>query len=271
MTRTWAYQTCCYIHDDDSQWPSVYHSSKTCKEREEVLNRAGQNQIIRLSHWYPDTEYSGCVITKHNKEIPASKSSTTPKPTDPSKTKKNTTKVQPPEPSYYDQFLKTTQNPKPTPTLTDSNTTWYELVPTDDLNTTAVPEDELWESIGPRDNGSHFGNLNDEVEILFDNRSKSGHKIKRSLDLYDRYRRRRLNAQPSGAGSPPEKEHLTVTCHNSRRFRSARERWWFIAISNCDNNKGLDVRYKFLMTNGMDGDFWHEHFSADEFMSSPSS
>ncbi|XP_026739984.1 transmembrane protein 145-like [Trichoplusia ni] len=251
-------------YDDDSQWPSVYHSSKTCKEREDVLNRAGQNQIIRLSHWYPDTEYSGCVITKHNKEIPASKSSTTPKPTEPSKTKKNSTKVQPPEPSYYDQFLKTTQNPKPT--LTDTNTTWFELVPTDDLNfTTAAPEDELWESIGPRENGSHFGNLNDEVEILFDNRNRSGHKIKRSLDLYDRFRRRRLNSQSGGAAANPEKEHLMVTCHNSRRFRSARERWWFIAISNCDNNKGLDVRYKFLMTNGMDGDFWHEHFSADEF------
>ena len=39
--------------------------------------------------------------------------------------------------------------------------------------TTVAPEDELWESIGPG-NGSHFGNLNDEVEILFDNRNRSG-------------------------------------------------------------------------------------------------
>nr|XP_049707431.1 transmembrane protein 145 [Helicoverpa armigera] len=252
-------------YDEDSQWPSVYHSSKTCKQREEVLNRAGQNQIIRLSHWYPDTEYSGCIITKHNKELPAAKSTTPPKPTDPpKKTPKNTTKLQPPEPSYYDQFLKTTtHNPKPT--LTDSNnTTWYEIVPTDDVNTTMGPDDELWESIGPG-NGSHFGNLNDEVEILFENRNRSGHKMKRSLDLYERFRRRRLNSEAHSLPSQSAKERLLVSCHNSRRFRSARERWWFIAISNCDSNKGLDVRYRFLMTNGPDGDFWHEHFSADEF------
>ncbi|KAJ8706313.1 hypothetical protein PYW08_010939 [Mythimna loreyi] len=255
-------------YDEQSQWPSVYHSSKTCKEREEVLNRAGQNQIIRLSHWYPDTEYSGCIITKHNKEMPAAKqSTTTTKPTDPPKKQKNSTKLQPPEPSYYDQFLKTTtRNPQPTLSDTNnSNTTWFELLPTDNLNfTTMLPEDELWESIGPG-NGSHLGNLNDEVEILFDNRNRSRHKIKRSLDLYERFRRRRLNAEAHSSASQSEKERLLVSCHNSRRFRSARERWWFIAISNCESNKGLDIKYKFLMTNGPDGDFWHEHFSADEF------
>lgn len=41
-------------------------------------------------------------------------------------------------------------------------------------------------------------------------------------------------------------------------------RWWYIAISNCGSNKGLDVWYKFRMTNGAPGDFWNEHFSADE-------
>jgi len=29
--------------------------------------------------------------------------------------------------------------------------------------------------------------------------------------------------------------------------------------------QGLSMRYKFLMTNGQPGDYWHEHFSADEF------
>ncbi|CAH0699539.1 unnamed protein product [Spodoptera exigua] len=267
-------------YDDDTQWPSVYHSSKTCKQREEVLNRAGQNQIIRLSHWYPDTEYSGCIITKHNKELPAAKSTTTTKATEPPvKKPKNSTKLTPPEPSYYDQFLKTTTRDPKAITDPNTNTTWFELQPTDGNFTTMTPEDELWESIAPG-NGSHFGNLKDDVEILFENGNRSGHKIKRSLDLYERYRRRRLNAEPKALASQSEKEHLVVSCHNSRRFRSARERWWFIAISNCESNKarwsmiiiptincfqGLDIRYKFLMTNGPDGDFWHEHFSADEF------
>ncbi|CAH1099536.1 unnamed protein product [Psylliodes chrysocephalus] len=57
----------------------------------------------------------------------------------------------------------------------------------------------------------------------------------------------------------------TVTCHNARRFRSSRERWWFIVISNCNGAKGINIKYKILMTNGPPGDYWHEHFSADEF------
>lgn len=33
-----------------------------------------------------------------------------------------------------------------------------------------------------------------------------------------------------------------LTCHNVRRFRSARERWWFLAISNCNASKVRAVR-----------------------------
>ncbi|XP_037875212.1 uncharacterized protein LOC105842284 [Bombyx mori] len=263
-------------YDDQNQWPSVYHSTKTCKDREAILNKAGQNQIIRLSHWYPDTEYSGCIVTKANKELPASKSSI--KPTsitvNPFYKQKNTTNSEPKDPSYYDQFLKTTTAPATTPlnqqsTVSHANsTTWYELLPADNLNfTTAFPEDDLWESIGPHANESTLGNLQD-VEILFDDRYKSTRKIKRStIGIYERYRRRRLHSEAGGslASNGDRTEKLIVSCHNSRRFRSARERWWFIAISNCDSSKGLDVSYKFLMTNGASGDFWHEHFSADEF------
>ncbi|XP_053622160.1 transmembrane protein 145-like [Plodia interpunctella] len=260
-------------YDDDSQWPAVYHSSKTCKQREAVLNKAGQNQMIKLSYWYPDTEYSGCIIRRDDKEMPAEKSSTTstqetPSTKKPQKKPKNGTKPQLPlDPAYYDQFLKTTTS-GPISTIVDGNaTTWYELYPTDDLNiTTVLPDDDLWENVGGDRNGSQFSNLKD-VEILFGDKNNSSHKIKRStFELYERYRRRRLNSQPSQpAGNRNTVEKLVVSCHNSRRFRSARERWWFIAISNCDSSKGLDVRYKFLMTNGPDGDFWHEHFSADEF------
>ncbi|ODM91820.1 Transmembrane protein [Orchesella cincta] len=68
----------------------------------------------------------------------------------------------------------------------------------------------------------------------------------------------------------PEEEEETVTstklvCTAKRNFRSARERWWFITVSSCNNTRGLDVKYKFRMTNGFKGDYWYEHFSADEF------
>ncbi|XP_038219824.1 transmembrane protein 145-like [Zerene cesonia] len=257
-------------YDDESQWPSVYHSSMTCKDREAVLNKGGQNQIVKLSHWYPDTEYSGCIVTRANKELPAAKS-TSPKPTVKTtvKPKNNPNKNDlPSDPAYYDQFLKTTTTPTKSTmdvtTKSTNSTTWYELIPDDFNATTVIPEDELWENIGPVKNTSLTETLKD-VEILFDNNyNHSGHKIKRSIELYERYRRRRLNSESYQSGFS-ETERMIVSCHNSRRFRSARERWWFIAISNCDSPKGLDVRYKFLMTNGPDGDFWHKHFSADEF------
>lgn len=57
---------------------------------------------------------------------------------------------------------------------------------------------------------------------------------------------------------------VTVICHNVGGFTSSRQRWWYIAVANCGSNKGMDIRYKFKMTNGATGDFWHEHFSADE-------
>ncbi|XP_055947985.1 transmembrane protein 145-like [Argiope bruennichi] len=52
-------------------------------------------------------------------------------------------------------------------------------------------------------------------------------------------------------------------CHSRRTFQSRRERWWFIAISNCDANLGLFLRYRFTMTND-EHNLWFKHFSADE-------
>eukprot|EP00090_Calanus_glacialis_P004545 TRINITY_DN13400_c0_g1_i1.p1 TRINITY_DN13400_c0_g1~~TRINITY_DN13400_c0_g1_i1.p1 ORF type:complete len:549 (+),score=97.43 TRINITY_DN13400_c0_g1_i1:261-1907(+) len=54
-------------------------------------------------------------------------------------------------------------------------------------------------------------------------------------------------------------------CRGSRNFKTARERWWFVAISNCQSAKGLKLRYKFWLTNGEPWDFLHYHYSADEF------
>ncbi|CAG9577154.1 unnamed protein product [Danaus chrysippus] len=219
-----------------------------------------------MSHWYPDTEYSGCILTQSNKELPASKSTTATVPVTTTKKTNSTKNDLPKDPLYYDQFLKTTTS-KPKTTIIDANSTiWYELLP-ENISTTVLPEDE-WENIGPQENDTQMEKLKD-VELLFDNTNSSSLKIKRStFELYERFRKRRLYSESNQNGqssSNTETVKFIVTCRNSRRFRSARERWWFIAISNCGSAKGLDVRYKFLMTNGPSGDFWHEHFSADEF------
>ncbi|KAF2363818.1 Intimal thickness related receptor IRP [Trinorchestia longiramus] len=52
-------------------------------------------------------------------------------------------------------------------------------------------------------------------------------------------------------------------CRGHRVFASSRERWWFIAVSNCEATKGLNLRYRFSLTNGYS--YWYKHFSADEF------
>ncbi|XP_060067764.1 transmembrane protein 145-like [Ylistrum balloti] len=53
------------------------------------------------------------------------------------------------------------------------------------------------------------------------------------------------------------------------KFRSMRERWWFIAVSRCDQTRGtgrgLNLTYSLHLTNGDDGDLLHQEFSADEF------
>lgn len=98
-----------------------------------------------------------------------------------------------------------------------------------------------------------------EVEELFESHKKNERIIDNDDNSVDgRYRR----SNPS----MPFRSYQTyvVQCHNAGTFKSTRERWWFIAIANCGNNKGLDIKYRFKMTNGASGDFWHEHYSADE-------
>lgn len=87
--------------------------------------------------------------------------------------------------------------------------------------------------------------------------------------LGDNVRVSRQRRSPFKLPQRGTRETFIVKCHNAGSFVSSRERWWFIAISNCNSNKGLDVKYKFKMTNGKSGDFWHEHFSADERLIPP--
>ncbi|RMX60692.1 hypothetical protein pdam_00014526 [Pocillopora damicornis] len=53
-----------------------------------------------------------------------------------------------------------------------------------------------------------------------------------------------------------------LECTGDRRFVSSRERWWYLAVSNCKSTKGLLLKYRLEMTNG--DTFWKKHFSADE-------
>ena len=42
---------------------------------------------------------------------------------------------------------------------------------------------------------------------------------------------------PSGCELVPVGDENILECSGSRSFRSARERWWYIAVSHCDNPK----------------------------------
>lgn len=46
-------------YDTEDQWPSVYKTNKSCREKEGVL-KLEQNQIINLTTKYPYSELSGC-------------------------------------------------------------------------------------------------------------------------------------------------------------------------------------------------------------------
>lgn len=91
-----------------------------------------------------------------------------------------------------------------------------------------------------------------EVEELFESNAKES-SVRQSASS-QRFSRRNRGTR----------ETWLVRCHNGGKFSSARQRWWYIAISNCGSDKGLDITYRFKMTNGPEGDFWSEHYSADE-------
>lgn len=97
-----------------------------------------------------------------------------------------------------------------------------------------------------------------EVEELFKTQTQTEYLQKDTENYKSRQRR--------SESWPFRRQHdaYIVRCHNAGTFKSSRERWWYIAISNCGSDKGLDITYRFKMTNGNPGDFWNEHFSADE-------
>ncbi|KAJ6223065.1 hypothetical protein RDWZM_001610 [Blomia tropicalis] len=64
--------------------------------------------------------------------------------------------------------------------------------------------------------------------------------------------------------TPDENNVTWYRCVHHRTFQSYRERWWFIALDNCDTQMGLKLHYRITMTNSQ-SNMWLRHFSADQF------
>jgi hypothetical protein len=173
------------------------------------------------------------------------------------------------DPTYFDRFLKSTSE---MPWSTTDNP--FSSSMSDDLNFTDVDIENfnatdiktlIFDQNSQDNDLENTTEYRNDVEEMFDDSHENANRTKRQA--YPQY----------------ERKTLLISCHNAGGFTSARQRWWYIgngcgcfscckiktdfspiALANCGSNKGMDVRFKFKMTNGPPGDFWHEHFSADE-------
>ncbi|XP_060534334.1 transmembrane protein 145-like isoform X2 [Cylas formicarius] len=230
-------------YDTDDQWPAVYKSAKSCKERESVLN-VQQNQIVNLTARSAATrDFSGC-------QFRPSMPPTTPRPL-------YTINIPTPKkPNRSKGHVKIT-----TTTTTVKTTT--ELPQTTVSDTTGTTMSSTFSSLDYSTYPSSI-TFNDLTSTTAGTEEYSATTVGSNVTAYDERPRRRRYV-PVKSPVSVIRTGRTVSCHNARKFRSARERWWFIAISNCNGTKGISINYQLLMTNGAPGDYWHEHFSADEF------
>lgn len=142
-------------YDDKTQWPAVYKTTKTCKEKLSVLSLR-DNQIVTLSSRPPHNLYSGCTLRSTHPTT-----TMTPVTTNPKQPKTNTF-----DPQYFDQFIKTTT----TPTWTQEVNTMGENNITTDLNDNSTDISTMTHDVTDsntediRRNTSLFKN---EVEELF--------------------------------------------------------------------------------------------------------
>ncbi|XP_065173129.1 transmembrane protein 145-like isoform X2 [Atheta coriaria] len=261
-------------YDEDDQWPAVYKSNKNCHARESVL-RPEQNQIVNLSTRFPFSEAAGCRVppavttprTKYTYIVPTLSTKPTTRKTTHGKTiitQKVTISFSTTESDDYSttdgSTISTTSNNYEENEIIESTTQFSDITSTYSISSS----DTTYSS------PSTLNLLNDEVTlptnyyqtdvVNIDEENPPIRKRKRSADGTTPVHR----LHQDGAARII-RQGRTVTCRNARRFRTARERWWFIAVSNCRGNRGIHIRYRMLMTNGDPGDYWHEHFSADEF------
>lgn len=262
-------------YDADDQWPAVYKSDKvtyflvsflfvhffhltlavlqTCSEKESVLHTE-QNQIINLTANYAFyRELSGCVQTPI---IPTTAKPfyTISVPTAPNKNKKNTSTTT-------------------TTTTTTTSATTRSVAVTSSYDTTefqfemenySTTEETSTSSFSHSSTTPNFNNIiskmttTTERDLNLDFEELNDTYVKQQTN----HRRTIIKRALTPTVAVKSKK---IICRNARRFRSSRERWWFVAISNCNGTRGIHIKYKILMTNGPQGDYWHEHFSADEF------
>ncbi|KAJ8957962.1 hypothetical protein NQ318_001962 [Aromia moschata] len=231
--------------------------SGSCVEKEALLN-IKQNQIVNLTTRH--LELSGCSFLRQITTMTPSPRYTISVPT--LITKKNGKKPEAKESNFSITSAVTTEE---TPTMESSTAlfnTYFESTATTDNDITRfyTTENLLEEtSIATTSENalseSDYGSTTTHVTTEFFDGVEESRKPpikKRSIPSKLTVRRYTQRSR-------------TIVCHQARRFRSSRERWWFIAISNCNGTRGIDIKYRLLMTNGPPGDYWHEHFSADEF------
>ncbi|XP_059608160.1 transmembrane protein 145-like [Phlebotomus argentipes] len=233
-------------YDEKTQWPAVYKTDKTCEQKLAVLS-AADNQIVSLSAKTPYNYLSGCTLRSSLEAEEEMKPPVRPQVPD------ETIKPDDLEPGYFDQFLKTSTTEESSSTY---STFTFTDVSLDNASTTVMTylgDISLGNSL---ENGTAY---QVDVEQLFEGVTQS------SAPQEDRLRR----SLPFSLFKKDTRGRIIVSCRNAGGFTSVRERWWYIAISNCGSSKGLDIKYKFRMTNGPPGDFWHEHFSADEMYIPP--
>lgn len=268
-------------YDDESQWPSVYKTGKSCLQKVSVLSPL-DNQVVTLTTKRPESYLSGCRLTTSRERnrppasVPDNNTSKTPEDATPNGSQTASTASDEADSSHFEQFLKstttassyTTTTTSPLSTTTDfsgeiegSGTGAYEAVSLEtDADVFNATADEFFLLARDNNDGLLNGNrlendtsFKDEVEELFSESSTENNvRVRRSVPL--------LGRENTGT--------IIVSCSNAGGFTSVRERWWYIAVASCGSDKGIDIKYRFRMTNGPPGDFWHEHFSADEMCKS---
>ncbi|XP_058065415.1 transmembrane protein 145-like [Anopheles bellator] len=249
-------------YDDQTQWPAVYKTDKTCTEKLAVLHPE-DNQIVPLSPRTPYNVFSGCLLrTPTAKETPDD-----PLPRDtagPGVSRRSTPAPPPAAPApaggdirpdddaqYFDQFLKTSTVAQP-----ESDSEFNDDTNDTQHSSTESPFETFATAMG-------YAGDNGDANLL-ENSTDFRSLVEQLFPDPGADRRRRVRE------SSRYETRLIVSCSNFGSFTSSRERWWYIAIANCDGGgRGLDVKYRFRMTNGPPGDFWHEHFSADEMFIPP--